>query len=119
MRSIELFAGGGGLALGLHEAGFEPTLVVERDTDSCSTLRENWTSGLCTKSLILNRDIRTVEFDNWIDNVDVVSGGPPCQPFSIGGKHKGHAVETHYLDRAEWRHRSCLLSGVSAGPKCR
>jgi len=91
MQSIELFAGGGGLALGLHEAGFEPSLVVERDRDSCQTLRENWVSGLCTKSLILNRDVRTVEFEKWAGNVDLVSGGPPCQPFSIGGKHKGHA----------------------------
>src|SRR5882672_7670789 len=103
MRSIELFAGGGGLALGLHEAGFEPSLVVERDGDSCITLRENWISGLCTKSLILNRDIKTVNFNEWTDRIDLVSGGPPCQPFSIGGKHKGssdsrdmfpHAVNT-------------------------
>lgn len=93
MRSIELFAGGGGLALGLHEAGFEPAVVVERDSDSCQTLRENWETGLCTRSLILNRDVRTVEFETWTGNVDLVSGGPPCQPFSIGGKHKGHADE--------------------------
>jgi DNA (cytosine-5)-methyltransferase 1 len=89
MNSIELFAGGGGLALGLHEAGFSPIAVVERDRDSCVTLRENWHRALGVKFSLFNTDIRFVDFQSLQDKVELVSGGPPCQPFSIGGKHKG------------------------------
>ena len=90
MDSIELFAGGGGLALGLHEAGFEPVAVVERDQDSCNTLAENWHRAMGHELHLFNKDVRHVNFTQWEDRVELVSGGPPCQPFSIGGKHKGY-----------------------------
>jgi DNA (cytosine-5)-methyltransferase 1 len=93
MRTIELFAGGGGLALGLHEAGFSPSLVVERDPDSCHTLRQNWNDVMSSELCLRNTDVRKVEFREWQDKVDLVSGGPPCQPFSIAGKHHGYRDE--------------------------
>lgn len=93
MDTIELFAGGGGLALGLHDAGFDPVAVVERDEDSCKTLAENWHRAMGHDLRLLNRDVRHVDFDLWADHVELVSGGPPCQPFSIGGKHKGFRDE--------------------------
>jgi DNA (cytosine-5)-methyltransferase 1 len=90
MDTIELFAGGGGLALGLHEAGFAPVAVVERDTDSCQTLRENWLRAMGSNLRLFDQDVRKVDFREWQGRVQLVSGGPPCQPFSIGGKHRGY-----------------------------
>lgn len=90
MDTIELFAGGGGLALGLHQAGFNPVAVVERDYDSCNTLRENWHRAMGADLQLFNKDIRHVDLSPWQDRCELVSGGPPCQPFSIGGKHQGY-----------------------------
>jgi DNA (cytosine-5)-methyltransferase 1 len=88
--TIELFAGGGGLALGLHQAGFDPVAVVERDKDSCQTLADNWHRAMGHDLHVFNEDVRRVQFQDWQDRVELVSGGPPCQPFSVGGKHKGY-----------------------------
>ena len=92
MRSVELFAGAGGLGLGLHSAGFQPAAVIERDPYCCDTIRENRkrnTPGVRHWHLVPD-DVRTVHFGVFADKVDIVSGGPPCQPFSVGGKHKAH-----------------------------
>ncbi|MDX9751097.1 MAG: DNA cytosine methyltransferase [Flavobacteriales bacterium] len=91
MRSIELFAGGGGLGLGLDLAGFEPAAVVEWDKWCCDTIRHNQALGF---PLVQNWNVHHVdakEFDYaQLGNVELVSGGPPCQPFSLGGKHKAY-----------------------------
>ena len=89
MRSIELFAGAGGLGIGLHQAGFHPAKVVEWDRYCCDTIRENQTFGSrWVKDWdIVEGDVREVDFAELADKVDLVSGGPPCQPFSLGGKH--------------------------------
>lgn len=100
MDNIELFAGGGGLALGLHEAGFSPVAVVERDCDSCQTLRENWQGAMGADFQLFDADVRTVSFHKWQDKVELVSGGPPCQPFSIGGKHQGFRDERDMFPHA-------------------
>jgi len=100
MDTIELFAGGGGLALGLHGAGFSPVAVVERDSDSCQTLRENWHRGMGANFRLFDTDIRAVDFRDWQDKVELVSGGPPCQPFSIGGKHQGFRDERDMFPHA-------------------
>lgn len=88
MRSVELFAGGGGLALGTHLAGFSTESVAEWDRWSCDTLRENRAVGhpLVGEAAVHEGDVRAVDWSTIPDGVDLVSGGPPCQPFSAGGK---------------------------------
>jgi DNA (cytosine-5)-methyltransferase 1 len=92
MKSIELFAGAGGLGMGLHRAGFHPELVVERDAYCCDTIRENQgrIGSLVTDWLLQQADVRKIDFSGYEGQVDLISGGPPCQPFSMGGKHKAY-----------------------------
>ncbi|SUP37474.1 Modification methylase HaeIII [Vibrio owensii] len=88
MRSVELFAGGGGLAIGLDQAGFEPQVIVELNKDACNTLRQNYlTDG---EHLLYEGDIKKFDYQQVNEPVALVSGGPPCQPFSLGGSHKAH-----------------------------
>jgi DNA (cytosine-5)-methyltransferase 1 len=112
MDTIELFAGGGGLALGLHDAGFNPVAVVERDTDSCNTLRENWHRAMGSDLRLFDNDIRQFDLTQWQDRVELVSGGPPCQPFSIGGKHQGYRDERDMFPHAVQVVKTRLPKGV-------
>ena len=91
MRSVELFAGAGGLALGVMQAGFEPAVTVEWDKWACDTIRENHQRGfdLVQGWDVREADVRTIDWSG-IDDVDLVTGGPPCQPFSMGGKARSH-----------------------------
>lgn len=88
LRSVELFGGAGGLALGTHEAGFRPELFVEWDRWACDTVRENQADGYEAVQgwPVVEGDIRKVEWSAIKPGLDLVSGGPPCQPFSTGGK---------------------------------
>jgi DNA (cytosine-5)-methyltransferase 1 len=91
MRSVELFAGCGGLALGLSRAGFRHELVVELDAHAVGTLRDNKKRAVehVQHWLIQAKDVHDVDFSTVKGEVDLVAGGPPCQPFSIGGRHLG------------------------------
>lgn len=82
MKSLELFSGAGGLAKGLEMAGFDHLAFVEFNRDACQTLRTNF-----DPSKVFEGDIRNYDFST-LGPVDMVAGGPPCQPFSLGGKHK-------------------------------
>lgn len=84
MRSIEIFSGAGGLAQGLGMAGFEHEAFVEWNKDACDSLRLNFEA-----EKVFQEDIRHFDFGTFA-GVDLISGGPPCQPFSLGGKHKGN-----------------------------
>lgn len=81
---LELFAGAGGLALGLENAGFEAALLVEWDKDAVSTLRRNrptWN--------VIHGDVAGVDYSDYQGKVDVVAGGFPCQAFSYAGNGMG------------------------------
>lgn len=89
MRSVELFAGAGGLAIGMANAGFRHAAVIERDHDACETFRENRRLRQLEEWPLHEVDVRGFDYAPF-KNVVVVSGGPPCQPFSLGGKHRGY-----------------------------
>lgn len=90
MRSVELFAGCGGLALGVARAGFKHDFIVECDADSVATLLGNKKREVehVRHWDVEQRDARELDYRD-LDGVDLLSGGPPCQPFSIGGRHLG------------------------------
>lgn len=102
MKSVELFAGAGGLALGTAHAGFEHTSVVEWDRNACDTLRRNKAAGVehVRDWQIVEGDVRGYNFAQHCGKVDFVVGGPPCQPFSVGGKHLGHEDERNMFPEA-------------------
>lgn len=91
MRAIELFTGAGGLALGTARAGFGHVALVEYNSAACNTLRHNRSlqHPLVIDSPVHQTDVRLFDYEK-VGTVDLVAGGPPCQPFSIGGKHKGN-----------------------------
>mgnify|MGYP003448330180 FL=1 len=75
--SIELFAGGGGLALGMEQAGFHHIMLNEFNHWACETLRlnrPNWN--------VVEEDLHNVSFVEYDGKVDFLSGGFPCQAFS-------------------------------------
>ncbi len=92
MRSVELFAGAGGLAIGMANAGFHHAAVIEWNPDACETFRENQRRHAhhIDEWPVHEADVRGFDYGSLNGNVMVVSGGPPCQPFSMGGKHKGY-----------------------------
>ena len=81
MRSVELFSGAGGLAKGLEISRFKHAVFVEFNKYACASLRLNF-----DQEIVFEGDIRNFDFSQ-ISDVDIVAGGPPCQPFSLGGKH--------------------------------
>ncbi len=95
MKSLELFSGAGGLALGTAAAGFQHVAVVERDRDSCETIRLNGRRRVKPASdwEVVEADVRRLDYSQFGDGIDFVAGGVPCQPFSLGGKHRAHEDE--------------------------
>ncbi|GAB3954632.1 DNA cytosine methyltransferase [Micromonospora vulcania] len=96
--SVELFAGGGGLAMAVHRAGFRPLLVNELVKHACDTLKANVAESRGGDERIpsagerwplVEGDVSRVEFGYLWDRVDLLAGGPPCQPFSLGGVARG------------------------------
>jgi DNA (cytosine-5)-methyltransferase 1 len=83
-NSIELFAGAGGLAIGLEKAGINCLALNEFDHWACETLRMNrpeWN--------VIEDDVKNISFEGYNGQVDIVTGGFPCQAFSYAGKKLG------------------------------
>ncbi|HIF9355700.1 TPA: DNA cytosine methyltransferase [Photobacterium damselae] len=81
---VELFAGGGGLAIGMEQAGLKAIFLNEQDKQACNTLRHNrpnWN--------VVEGDIAQVDFTRIKEDVDILTGGFPCQAFSYAGKSLG------------------------------
>lgn len=84
INSLEIFSGAGGLAKGIEMAGARHQAFVEWNGDACKTLRWNY-----SPDIVFETDIRDFQFSQF-SNIDVIAGGPPCQPFSLGGKALGY-----------------------------
>jgi len=119
VRSVELFAGAGGLGLGVSRAGFQPAAVIEWNRYCCDTIRENQKRQLAPVNNwpLTEGDIRDFDFQTIRGEIDLVSGGPPCQPFSICGRHRGHLDQRDMFPEAirairELHPRAFLIENV-------
>jgi len=120
MKAVELFAGAGGLGMGISKAGFKPVEIVEWDRWCCDTINQNRRARV---KEVANwpepkfGDVRRVDFRSLAGKVDIVTGGPPCQPFSLGGKHRGFDDERDMWPQAvrvvrETRPRAFIFENV-------
>lgn len=112
MNCIDLFSGAGGLTEGLEAAGFTTVAAVEMNSDCCET----YTRAFPSVDL-LQKPIAEVSFDSY-DGIELVAGGPPCQPFSSGGKGLASADDRDMLPEfvravREARPRAFLMENVS------
>ena len=90
LRSIELFTGTGGLALGIARAGFTHELLVDIDRHAVATLAENRRRVEEIRDWrVLCEDVSRLNYLPHADRIDLLAAGAPCQPFSLGGKHRG------------------------------
>jgi DNA (cytosine-5)-methyltransferase 1 len=87
LSALDLFASAGGMSLGLQQAGIKTICAVEIDPIRAATFASH------TRSEILVADIRALDFHRYRGKVEIVCGGPPCQPFSSGGLRKSAADE--------------------------
>lgn len=117
--SVELFTSAGGLALGMSKAGFAHKIVIEKNAAACATLRRNQEVGnpLLEGWEVFNEDVRLFDFSKVEGTIDVVAGGPPCQPFSMGGKHRAHLDDRDMFPEAiravrELRPKAFLFENV-------
>lgn len=100
MTVLELFAGGGGAALGLHAAGLHGLARVEWDRDACATLRAAAEAGFLGEADVIEGDVRGVDYSRFA-GVDLLWASPPCQCWSTAGKRLG-ARDDRNLWPATW-----------------
>ena len=114
-----MFVGAGGLGMGVDRAGFRPELVVDWDRHACDTIRANQSENHPAVAgwPLRECDVRTLSYAGIGTGIDLLSGGPPCQPFSLGGKHHGPLDKRDMFPEAvravrELRPRAFLLENV-------
>lgn len=101
--SVELFAGGGGMALGMRQAGFSHAALVEWWAPAARVLRRNADrdASLWGVERVLEKDVReSVQELSEMGSINLVAGGPPCQPFSLAGAGAGHSDERNMFPAA-------------------
>lgn len=92
LTSIELFSGAGGLALGLEQSGWHHLALVEKNRHACATIDLNGRNGhsIAQDWKLFHGDVQEIRYHDLAQSIDLVAGGPPCQPFSLGGKHRAN-----------------------------
>jgi DNA (cytosine-5)-methyltransferase 1 len=88
--------------LGTHKAGFNHEVIIECDLDTCITIKTNQERGLnpIQQWRLFDNDVKLFDYSQIKPNIDLISGGPPCQPFSMGGKHKAYLDERDMFPEA-------------------
>ena len=118
LTTLELFAGAGGLAIGVHRAGFEVTDLVELNEACCETLKANADQmGWKDTRDIHSRDVRDIDFTTYRGQVSLLAAGAPCQPFSRAGRRQGRHDHRDMLPEvvravAQVRPRAFLIENV-------
>jgi DNA (cytosine-5)-methyltransferase 1 len=119
MESVELFSGAGGLALGISRAGIHHRGLFEWNRDACQTIRSNQARGTeyVRDWKLFEGDVRSVDFSALGQDIELLAGGPPCQPFSLGGKHRGFRDERNMFPEVfravrDLRPRAILIENV-------
>ncbi len=117
-RSIELFTGTGGLALGVARAGFTHELLVDIDRHAVATLAENRRRVEEMRDWrVLCEDVAHLDYRPHAGQIDLLAAGAPCQPFSLGGKHGGDRDARNMFPEVlravrELRPRAILIENV-------
>ena len=113
LTCVDLFCGAGGLSRGLHNAGLRPLFAVDSDPAAGVTYSRNFPDVP-----FFDGDITKVDFTGWKGKVDVVAGGPPCQPFSVAGNQKSFQDTRDMLPQfvravSEIRPKAFLMENVA------
>ena len=113
LRCVDLFCGAGGLTLGLREAGWKTEVALDYDASACATYQLNFQD-----TTVINGDVRGVDWTALRGKIDLVAGGPPCQPFSVAGDQKADKDHRDMLPEfaravREIRPRAFLMENVA------
>jgi DNA (cytosine-5)-methyltransferase 1 len=110
---VDLFCGAGGLSLGLKRAGFVPKVALDMDPAAAATYKANFPGVQ-----MVTADVRSIKWSAFAGKIDLVAGGPPCQPFSVAGDQKAAGDSRDMIPEfiravRELRPRAFLLENVA------
>ena len=113
LKFVDLFCGAGGLSLGLKRAGFSPLVALDFDPYATETYKFNF-----PQVPVITCDVRIIDWSQYAGQVDLVAGGPPCQPFSVAGDQKAATDSRDMLPEfvravRELKPRAFLLENVA------